>query len=243
MKQEAVSKALADVELIKGIMQRTSLSLAGFSRVLLWWGGAWLAVVLVQCLLSSPLVAVSPQVVTTNDNRTLLTAFGLLLAAFAVLVVGVAMGISTYRQAIRDQAVSTLTRGLVSVWGVVLLISFVFPLVFAVLFALQHLGTLAPLILQQSLGAASAAGALFSGAGLFTPYAHAMEIWLFALALYTTRAMTRLAFPGWLGLGYLLIGLCYPLLGAWFGNVFYPGPYALLALGVYLETRRRKEGA
>ncbi len=107
----------------------------------------------------------------------------------------------------------------------------------------MHLKALAPQIREQSIGAASSALPLFSGAGLYTPYAHAMEIWLFALALYATRAITRLAFPGWLGFAFLLIGLAYPCFGAHFGDYFFPGPYALLALGVYLELRRRKEGA
>lgn len=242
MEQVAVTKALEDVELIKGIMQRTSVSLSGFSRTLLWWGATWLVVVALQSVISSPLGGLSTHVTTTEDSRTLLTAFGLTLATFASLVVGIAMGLSTYRQAIHDQMVSTLTRGLISVWGLVLLISFVFPLAFGVLCAVQHLVTLGPLIIQQNIGAAFPASSLFTAAGMFTSYAHAMEVWLFAVALYTTRAVTRLEFPGYLGFIFLLIGLAYPLLGAHFGNYFFPGPYALLALGVYLEVRRRKEG-
>lgn len=235
MEQVTVVKALEDVELIKGIMQRASTSLAGFSRVLLWWGGSWVAVLGLLALLASPLMA------HTANNRTPLTAYFLLLAVFALLVLGVAMGISTYRRAMADATVSTLTRGLVYIWGMVGLISIVFPLLFALLCAVQQIHLLLPQIQQFNFGATAPATALFAGAGLFTPYAHAMEIWLFALALFTTRAFTRIAFAGWLGVIFLLIGLLYPVLGAQFGNYFYPGPCALLILGGCLELRRRKE--
>ncbi len=243
MEQVDVTKALADVELIKGIMQRTSVSLAEFSRVLLCWGGAWLIIALLLTVVSPPLSAISPRVSSSVDNRTLLTAGGLVLAALSLLVIGIALGLSYYRRAMREQGISALTRGLVLIWGVVLLISFVFPLLFALLVALLHFDHLAPEILHQNIGAASSAASLFTDAGLFTPFAHAMEIWLFALALFATRAVTRLSFPGMLGTLFLLIGLCYPALGPHFGDYFQPGPYALLILGVYLELRRRKEGA
>ncbi len=245
MEQAEVSRALADVELIKGIMQRTSVSLAGFSRVLLCWGSAWLIIVLLLTVVSPPLCAISPKVAHSVDNRTLLTAGGLVLAALSLLVIGIALGLSYYRQAMREQAISALTRGLVLIWGVVLLISFVFPLLFALLLGLLHFEHLAPQILQQNIGAASSTATtqIFTDAGLFTPFAHAMEIWLFALALFATRAITRLSFPGMLGTIFLLIGLCYPALGAHFGDYFHPGPYALLILGAYLEVRRRKERA
>ncbi|MHB9022940.1 MAG: hypothetical protein ACYC7E_02010 [Armatimonadota bacterium] len=241
MELVTVEKALEDVELIKGIMQRTSTSLAGFSRVLLWWGGAWMAVVVLGSLLSSPLMTVSPDVARTTNSGTLIAAYLLLLAAFSLFVIGVAMGISTYRRAIADPCVSALTRGLVSIWGMVALISFVFPLIFGLLCAVQEISLLMPQIMQFNFSATTSATSLFTSAGLFTPFAHAMEIWLFALALYTTRAFTRLAFAGWLGLIFLLIGLLYPMLGAHFGNYFHPGPYALLILGGYLELFRRKE--
>lgn len=240
MEQITMVKALEDIELIKGIMQRTSSSLMGLSRTLLWWGGTWLAVVVLLSILSSPLVALSPLVANTTDHRTLLTAFLLLLVTFAVLILGVVMGLSTYRQAIHKQAVSTLTHGLVAMWGVVLLISFVFPFLFALLCAIQQIDVLAPQIASMNIGASTSATRIFSSAGLFTPYAHAMEVWLFALALYATRAVTRLAFIGWLGLAFLIIGLLYPFFGASFGNYFHPGPYTLLILGCYLEMRRRK---
>ena len=137
MEQETVVKALEDVELIKGIMQRTSTSLAGFSRVLLWWGGAWLAVVVLMSLLSSPMLKITPEVAYAPNVGTIRAAYFMLLATFALLVLGVGMGISTYRQAIADRSVSTLTRGLVRLWGLVSLISFVFPLLFAVLCAVK----------------------------------------------------------------------------------------------------------
>jgi len=237
MEQVTVSRALEDVELIKGIMQRTSTSLAGFSRVLLWWGGAWLAVM----VLLSLLMLMTPDVATPTAVGPQPAVYVLLFAAFSLLVVGVAMGISTYRRAIANPGVSSLTQGLVRIWGLVALISFVCPLLFALLYAVQQIQALLPQLLRFDLSVTPAASSLFAGAGLFTPFAHAMEAWLFALALYTTRAFTRLAFAGWLGLIFLLIGLLYPLLGANFGNYFYPGPYALLLLGGYLELSRRKE--
>ena len=37
--------------------------------------------------------------------------------------------------------------------------------------------------MHSNFGVTTVATKLFAGSGLFTPFAHAMEIWLFALAL------------------------------------------------------------
>ncbi len=243
MENTELTKAIEDVDLIKGIMERAAVSLVGFSPALLWWGGSWLALVIILSLLSAPLQALTPRVGHDVETGVYLLTFLLLLAAFAVLVLWLIFGLSTYRAATANPAVSSLTRGLVSVWGVAILISLVLPIFFALIFGLHRFEALAGQIMTMNFGATDTSVELFSGAGLYTPFAHAMEIWLFALALYATRVFARIDFAGWLAGAFLLIGMLYPVLGADFGSYFYPGPYALVLLGGYLELQRRKAGA
>ncbi len=242
MENMNVEKAIEDVEFIKGIMQRAADSLNGFSKVLLWWGSAWLALVIMLLILSSPLVAVTPQVGHAVQNSVYVTGFILLLSVFAVIIVGGGFGLSTYRTAMKSPVISSLTRSLLSIWGFVSLISLCFPLLYAFFYCLSRIEVLLPEIMKMNLGVTVAATNLFAESGLFSAYAHAMDVWLFALAFTITASLTRLPVVKWFAGIFITVAVLYPLCGDMISGYFYPGPMAMIMMGIYLEIRRRKEG-